>query len=44
MTTYRFKGRATGSDPTGYYYPRFGTPTHYGWTVKWDSVNEEPTR
>jgi hypothetical protein len=23
MTTFRFKGRATGSDPTGYYYPRW---------------------
>lgn len=21
--TYRFKGRATGCDPTGYYYPRW---------------------
>ena len=22
-TTYRFKGRATGADPTGYYHPRW---------------------
>jgi len=22
-TTYRFKGRATGRDPEGYYYPRW---------------------
>lgn len=23
MTIYRFNGRATGSDPTGYFYPRW---------------------
>lgn len=73
MASYRFKGRATGSDPTGYYYPRwdkarkisvvaetkkqasekacrmlgdhprFGTSTHYGWAIIWDSIEEEPT-
>lgn len=67
---YRFKGRATGCDPYGYFYPRwdkaqsvtvlagtkreatakamqllgdhprFGNSRYYGWTVKWDEIEE----
>lgn len=75
MTKYRFKGRATGEDPQGYYFPnwspsritpvsviaetkaealtkaltmlgthpRFGNTHYWGWAIKFDSIDEEPT-